>query len=160
MWITNGTFEFKFTSAPDWDHTNFGPGSEEGILDPEAGFVNLSVPGPGNFFLTADTIGLTWTNEVRNFALVGTFNDWGGSPDAELSWDEENWRWTITIDFDAGTEFKWRANSDWIVNLGPNDPDDGSLVQDGGNVIIGNGGSYTINLYLYEVVPRYEIFEN
>ena len=155
-----GTFEFKFTSAPDWDHTNFGPGSEEGILDPEAGFVNLSVPGPGNFFLTADTIGLTWTNEVRNFALVGTFNDWGGSPDAELSWDEENWRWTITIDFDAGTEFKWRANSDWIVNLGPNDPDDGSLVQDGGNVIIGNGGSYTINLYLYEVVPRYEIFEN
>jgi hypothetical protein len=155
-----GTFEFKFTSAPDWDHTNFGPGGGEGILDPGAGFVNLSVPAEGNYFLTADTIGLTWTHELRNFMLVGTFNDWGGSPDAELTWDDANKMWTVTIDLDAAAEFKWRANADWAVNLGIKDPDNGTLEQDGLNIIVENAGNYTINLYLYELVPRYEMIEN
>ncbi|MCD4696915.1 MAG: SusE domain-containing protein, partial [Bacteroidales bacterium] len=36
MWMPEGgTYEFKFTSAPDWDHTNFGFAGE-GLLDPDA----------------------------------------------------------------------------------------------------------------------------
>ena len=154
---TGGTFEFKFTSAPDWEHTNFGTGGE-GLLDPVGG--NLTIPGTGNYWLTADTVGLTWTNELRDFALVGSFNGWGDQPDAPLIWDEANWMWTITIDFPAATEFKWRANSDWAVNLGINDPDDGLLKQEGGNIVVPAAGNYTINLYLYEPVPRYELIAN
>jgi len=154
-----GTFEFKFTAAPDWDHTNFGNGGD-GVLDPDPEAGNLTVPGTGTYFFTVDTVALTWTQELRDFALVGTFNEWGDQPDAPLTWDDANWRWTITIDFDAATEFKWRANSDWAVNFGINDPDDGMLVQDGGNIIVADAGNYTIHLYLYEQVPRYEIIAN
>lgn len=157
--LPGGSFEFKFTAAPDWDHTNFGNGGD-GILDPDAGAGNLLIPGTGNYWLTADTVALTWTNELRDFALVGTFNGWGDQPDAPLTWDEVHWMWTVTMDFEAGAEIKWRANSDWAVNLGINDPDDGLLKQDGGNIIVPAGGNYTINLYLYEPVPRYEIIAN
>jgi len=154
-----GTYEFKFTSAPDWDHTNFGSGGE-GILDPDAGYENLSVPGTGNYYFTADTIGLTWTHQLRNYAPVGTFNAWGDSPDAELTWDDTNKHWTVIIDLDAAAEFKWRANADWAVNLGIKDPDDGTLELNGLNIIVQDAGNYTINLYLYESVPRYEIIKN
>lgn len=154
-----GTFEFKFTSAPDWDHTNFGSAGE-GALDPDPGADNLTVPGTGTYYFTVDTTALTWTQELRNFALVGTFNSWGDQPDAPLTWDDANWAWTITIDFPEATEFKWRANSDWTYNFGINDPDDGTLVQDGGNIVVPDAGNYTINLYLYEPAPRYELIAN
>jgi len=68
--------------------------------------------------------------------------------------------WTTTIDFEAGTEFKWRANADWAVNLGIKDPDNGTLEQNGLNIVVQDAGNYTINLYLYESVPRYEIIKN
>lgn len=155
-----GTNEFKFTAAPDWDHTGFGPGAEEGTLDPEAGFVNLAVPDAGNYFLTADTIGLVWTHELRTFTLVGTFNEWGGTPDSELTWDDTNKMWTVNIDLPAAAEFKWRANADWAVNLGIKDPDDGTLENNGLNIIIAEEGNYTINLYLGESLPRYELIKN
>ena len=53
-----GSFEFKFTSAPDWKHTNFGYGGE-GILVTDDGAGNLKVPGTGNYLLSIDTLALT-----------------------------------------------------------------------------------------------------
>ncbi len=152
-----GTYQFKFTSAPDWNHTNFGSAGD-GQLTTEDGLNNnLEVPGPGNYFLTADTINLTWSYDLRNFALIGSFNNWSG--DEPLTWDNANWRWEITRDFEAGAEFKWRANGEWTYNLGKID-DEGHLGQDGDNIMIENAGNYTIYLYLYEPVPRYEIVQN
>ncbi|NOX87052.1 MAG: hypothetical protein GXO86_14015 [Chlorobi bacterium] len=151
-----GTFEFKFTSAPDWNHTNFGYGGDF-VLDTDPGAGNLKVPGTGNYLLTIDTVALTWGYELQNFALIGTFNNWEG--DEPLTWDDANQWWTITISFTAGTEFKWRANADWAVNFGDNDPPDGTLVQDGANIVVDSDGTYTINLILSESVPRYEIIK-
>jgi len=151
-----GTFEFKFTTAPDWAHTNFG-NAGEGTLDTDPGAGNLLVPGEGTYYLMIDTLALTWTYELRNFALIGSFNEWAA--DEPLTWDDAHWAWTITKDFDAGTEFKWRANADWTYNFGDNEGD-GLLEQDGANIILENTGNYTINLYLYEPTPRYEIIQN
>ena len=152
-----GSFEFKFTSAPDWDHTNFGNGGD-GILDTDSNAGNLIVPGTGNYWLTADTVGLTWGYELQNYALIGTFNDWDG--DEPLTWDDGNQMWTVTMDFDAAAEFKWRANSAWDYNFGINDPDDGKVIQGGGNIVISAAGNYTVNLYLNEAFPRYELIAN
>jgi hypothetical protein len=151
-----GTFEFKFTSAPDWGHTNFGNGGD-GVLDTDPGAGNLTVPGEGTYYMTVDTLALTWEYAVRNFALIGSFNEWAG--DEPMTWDEANWAWTITRSFPAATEFKWRANGEWTYNLGDNGAD-GTLEQDGANIVIENAGTYTINLYLYQPVPTYEIIEN
>ncbi len=154
----SASFLFKFTTEASWNGTNYGTGATPGTLDPAGD--NLEVPGAGNYYLTADTEGLLWTNELRNFALVGTFNDWGGTPDQELTWDADNQMWTVTMDFAAADEFKWRANSDWAFNYGLNDPDDGFLTQEGANVIIETAGNYTVNLILSEAFPRYELIAN
>ncbi len=154
-----GSFEFKFTSAPDWNHTNFGYGGE-GILVTDDGAGNLKVPGTGNYLLSIDTLALTWGQELQNFALIGSFGDCDWGCDEPLTWDVDNQWWTITMSFKAGDEFKWRANGDWPVNLGDNDPPDGTLVQDGANIVIDTDGSYTINLILSGSVPRYEIIQN
>jgi len=62
--------------------------------------------------------------------------------------------------FAAGDEFKWRANGDWALNLGnATDPPDGTLSQDGSNIVIDADGTYTVNLILSESVPRYELIK-
>ena len=154
-----GTFEFKFTSAPDWAHTNFGDGGGFN-LDTDPGAGNLKVPGTGNYLLSIDTVALTWGYELQNFALIGSFGtcDWGC--DEPLTWDEDNQLWTITMTFSAGDEFKWRANADWTVNLGnATDPPDGTLSQDGSNIVVDEDGTYVVNLILSESVPRYEMIK-
>jgi len=153
-----GSYEFKFTSAPDWDHTNYGAGAEEGLLDTDGSAGNLIVPDFGNYYLTCDTINLTWANEIRTFTLIGSFNGWAG--DKPLTWDATNQMFTITMDFDAATEFKWRVNADWTVNLGEAGAGDNTLSQDGANIIVEEAGNYTVNLFLGTQIPTYELIKN
>ncbi len=153
-----GSYEFKFTSAPDWDHTNFGAGASDGLLDSDDGAGNLSVPDFGNYYLTCDTINLVWAHELRTFALIGSFNGWDA--DEALTWDDANQMFTITMDFDAATEFKWRVNADWTLNLGDSGAGDNTLSQDGDNIILEDAGNYTINLFLGPEVPIYEVIQN
>lgn len=150
---------FKFTDQPNWDGTNYGTGATPGTLDPAGD--NLDIPeGTGNYYLTANINDLVWTYELRNFALVGTMTDWGNEPDIDLIWDAENMVWTVTMDLPAAAEFKWRANSAWDFDYGINDPDNGKLTPGGGNIVVGAAGNYTINLYLNEAFPRYELIAN
>ncbi len=151
-----GTFEFKFTSDPDWDHTNYGSGGD-GVLDTDDGAGNLSVDGTGTYYMTVNTNDLTWSNELRNFALTGTFNSWG---DEALTWDDTDQVFTVTVDLDANAEFKWRANGDDNINLGASAAGDGTLVPDGSNITVSEAGNYTITLDLYQMVPTYEIIQN
>lgn len=153
-----GSYEFKFTSAPDWGHTNFGSGDSEGVLSTDDTAGNLKVPDFGNYYLTCDTVNLTWTNELRTFTLIGSFNDWSG--DELLTWDADNQMFTVTMDFDAAAEFKWRVNADWTYNLGDSGAGDGTLSQDGANIIIGDAGNYTVNLFLGGELATYELIAN
>jgi hypothetical protein len=126
--------------------------------DPGAG--DLQVEEPGTWYMTVNTDELTWESELRNFALVGSFTGWGEDPDIPLEFDPDEQVFTVTVDLEADDEFKWRANADWGVNFGINDPDDGTLVQDGGNIVIEEAGNYTVILDLYNEVPTYELVKN
>jgi len=131
------SLEFKFTSHPDWENTNYGLlEGEEGSLNTDPGAGDLQVEEPGTWYMTVNTDELTWESELRNFALVGSFTGWGEDPDIPLEFDPDEQVFTVTVDLEADDEFKWRANADWGVNFGINDPDDGTLVQDGGNIVI------------------------
>ncbi|MCD4789284.1 MAG: SusE domain-containing protein, partial [Bacteroidales bacterium] len=92
-----GTYEFKFTSAPDWDHTNFGY-LGEGLLDtdPEAG--NLTMPGPGGYQVVVDTINLTWSGyeEPQNWGVIGEWLAW--ADDIDMLWDDENQYLYVTVE--------------------------------------------------------------
>lgn len=153
-----GEVNFKFTGQPNWDGPNYGSDDTEwGLsIDDEAG--NLDIVEIGNYFLTVNTTDLIWSKELRTFGLVGSFNEWGTNPDAELTWVPETRMFTVTIDFTAGTEFKWRANSDWAVNLGSSEGN--TLVQDGGNIVVNEDGNYTISLKLEGEVASYEMVKN
>lgn len=151
------SLEFKFTSDPDWNHTNYGFGGP-GVLDTNPGASNLSVSETGTWYFTVNTDELTWSGVKRDFALIGSFNEWNA--DAPLTWDNSNKVFTITMNFAAGAEFKWRANNTWDFNLGKNTPDDGTLVPNGGNIVIEEAGNYTVVLDLYKVKPTYEVIKN
>ncbi|TVQ12935.1 MAG: hypothetical protein EA361_10290 [Bacteroidetes bacterium] len=151
------SLEFKFTGQPNWDGPNYGFGGE-GILDTDAGASNLSVEETGTYYMTVNTEELTWSPQVRNYALIGTFNAWAA--DEPLTWDNDAKVFTVTLDFVEGDMFKWRANGAWDINYGANTPDDGTLVQGGADIPVPEAGNYTIILDLYKLVPRYELIKN
>ena len=71
-----GTYEFKFTSDPDWDHTNYGVGADSLILDTDPGAGNLTVPGPGGYQVVVDINNLTWSYTAENWGVIGEFTSW------------------------------------------------------------------------------------
>ena len=154
-----GTYEFKFTSAPDWDHTNFGFAGE-GLLDPDATAGNLTMPGPGGYQVVVDTVNLTWTHTLESWGVIGEWLAW--AEDIDMVWDTENQYLSLTIDIPDVTDnrFKFRADDDWVVNLGAKDPDDGTLVQDGADIPIPEEGNYTFILDFKTEEPTYQFIQN
>lgn len=163
-----GTFEFKFTAAPDWNHTNFGAGASDGVLDTDAGAGNLIVPEFGGYVLTCDTINLTWTSEAQSWGIIGSgilAGDW--SEDIDLEFDADNNVLTVTADVtepaDGGDlRFKFRANDGWDTNYGLTDPVDGLNLSLGGpDIPMPDGaGNYTFILNLSQATPTYELIKN
>lgn len=151
------SFEFKFTSQPDWDGTNYGYGGE-GILDIEAGAGNLSVPAAGGYQVTVDINNLTWTYLAQSWGVIGEWLAW--AEDVDMEWDAENQYLTTTVAAIPAADnqrFKFRADDDWAVNLGAKDPDDGTLIQDGADIPIPDGGTLTFILKFTTPEPTYEV---
>lgn len=150
------SFEFKFTSDPDWDHTNYGSGGE-GILSTDNGAGNLSVPGPGTYKVTVDINNLTWEYTVENWGVIGEWLSW--SSDIDMNYDFTNHYFTATvtdIPAAANQRFKYRANDAWDINLGAKDPDDGFLVPGGKDIPIPDGGTITFILKFDTPEPSYQ----
>jgi hypothetical protein len=63
--ITGEDFNFKFTSEPNWDGTNYGAGDTDGTLSTDGGAGNLTVPAAGSYLFTVDINNLTWTYELQ-----------------------------------------------------------------------------------------------
>jgi len=153
-----GTFEFKFTSDPNWDGTNYGAGATQGTLDTDAGAGNLLVPETGGYFLTIDINALTWTYELQNWGVIGQWLDW--AEDIDLIYDPADQNLSVTVENIPAAEdqrFKFRANDGWDVNLGAKDPDDGTLVPGGADIPIPDGGTLTFILRFTTPEPTYEV---
>ena len=108
---------FKFSDAPDWDHTNYGDGGEEGKLSKDGGAGNLTVPAAGLYFCKVDISGLTYsTYQITTIGIIGGATPKGWDASTPLT-TTDNLVWTGTVTLKGG-EFKFRANDDWIVSLG------------------------------------------
>lgn len=140
---SGGSYEFKLTSAPDWDHTNYGDGGN-GTLSTSGG--NLKWPaGGGYYLLKADLSALTWSATITNWGIIGdaTPGDWDNS--TAMTYDAANNVWVINaVALNAGS-MKFRANNAWDINLGGNL---NSLTYGGDNISIAESGNYNITLDL------------
>jgi hypothetical protein len=145
---TNG---FKFTSAPDWNHTNYGDtagNGKSGVLNAGGGN-NLNIPATGYYLVQANTQLLTWSATATTWSLIGDFNGW--SADVPMTYNAGSQTWSGTISPASAGGFKVRANDAWTINYGTGGSAN-SLVDNGGNIPI-TAGTHTITLNLS--IPGY-----
>lgn len=143
VYIPNGgTYEFKLTSEPSWNGTNYGDGGG-GTLSTSGG--NMKVTTGGYYKMNANTVSNTWSATATTWGLIGSFNGWSG--DADMVYDASSNVWRGTINVPANGEFKFRANHLWDLNYG-DDGTDGTLNEGGANIPI-SAGTHTITLDLH-----------
>ena len=135
--------EFKFTSKPAWDGTNYGAGSTAGTLSTDGGAGNLSAE-TGFYLLNANTASLTWSaTKIETFGLIGSATAGGWDNSTAMTFDAKTVKYTLTTTLTDG-EFKFRANNAWDINLGGNI----EQLSFGGDNIAISAGTYRITLSL------------
>lgn len=167
--ITAGT-GFKFTSAPDWVHINYGYGGEAGKLSTDGTAPDISLHEGGYYKFNVNTADLTYsTTLITTWGMVGP-STLGGSDDGwntsvAMTYDQTTKLWSHTMNLTAGA-LKFRANNGWGLNYGPADSNAliGTLVHTDAAITIPENGNYTVTLdftrsevpyvYTYQVVKN------
>jgi len=150
--IPGGSLKYKFTSHPDWNHTNYGWASSTTTGNNVAGTFNttggdLFVPTPGYYLLKANTNTREWSATKTSWGLIGDgVPTTGWNSDQDLTYDVATKKWSITLNLVAG-KIKFRANDDWAINFGDTGADL-SLEYAGADITIATAGNYTITLDL------------
>lgn len=142
--------QFKFTSAPDWEHLNFGFASA-GHLSTDGGAGNLTVTEKdepftdGLYWCTADIVALTYTaTPINTIAIMGDATVGGWDTETVMTPSADFLTWTLKTTLKDGA-FKFRANNDWDINLGGSLQD---LTQGGADIPAPLTGEVTITLDL------------
>lgn len=112
-----GSYHFKFTSAPDWNHINYGDGGN-GILTNDGLAGDLVGPGAGYIQLSANLTTNTWTAVKTTWSILGDASPGGWDTDTQLTYDAANQVWTVTADMVSTGSFKFRANNAWNIDFG------------------------------------------
>jgi hypothetical protein len=146
IYFNNASPEFKMVKGPDWSFGDFGNygGSNLG-----PGGANLTLgQGAGVYRITANTSNMTWSNtKIDTWGIVGSATPGGWGASTAMTYDIAQNVYIITTNLTAG-EMKFRANNDWPINFGDNDPADGKPEYGGNNIPITTAGNYTITLDL------------
>jgi len=138
--FTEGAFKFRANSSWDAPDPNYGSDAADGTLQEGGG--NIPITSAADYAITLDlSTPLEYTYRADRWGVIG---DATGSwdDDTDMTWDEANGVFTITMDLTVG-EMKFRANDDWAYNLGG---DIGALTVGGANIAVAADGNYTITL--------------
>jgi hypothetical protein len=165
VYVNSGT-GFKFTSAPDWDHINYGDAGTAGALTTDGLANGLSIGVAGYYKLKADTKNLTYDIVLVNtWGMIGTATAGAWDTSTPMTYDLTNNVWKATINLVPGA-LKFRANNDWGLNYGPASIADlkGTLIQTNDAINVTEAGSYTVTLdfsrskapyqYIYSVLKN------
>ncbi|HEX9513922.1 MAG TPA: SusE domain-containing protein [Puia sp.] len=113
----SGVQYFKYTSARDWNHTNYGDGGN-GTFSTNGNAGGLSVPDGGYYELTANLNNNTWTATKTTWGILGDATPGGWNTDTQLTYDATNQVWTVTAVMKQAGSFKFRANNAWSIDFG------------------------------------------
>lgn len=152
-----GSYHFKFTTARDWDHINYGDGGG-GKLTADGLAGDLIGPGPGYIQLSANLNTNTWTATQVTWSILGDASPGGWDKDTQLTYDAANQVWTVTADMVSTGSFKFRANNAWNIDFGVDAKGNLAYADSpvyGYNAAINNitvpvSGNYTITLDLHD----------
>ncbi len=142
--ITPSSLAFKFTSDPDWNHTNYGSGGA-GLLSTTGG--DLTVPSVGYYLFKANLNNLTWSSTKTTWSIIGDGAS-GWSTDIAMTYDAVNQVWKATTTLNSSGTIKFRANNAWDINFG-DDGGNGSCEYGGANIAVPSSGSHTVILDLH-----------
>jgi hypothetical protein len=152
--------DFKITSDPDWNHTNWGGtltpsgNNYSGTLDPSGGNFTAN---PACYVINVDVTALTITlTKTDDWGLIGDATPDGWNSDQNMFYNGQRKMWEITLNLVVGS-IKFRANDDWTLNYGSNN-NDGTLQSGGSNIPITVAGNYTIRFD--PVALTYTIIKN
>jgi hypothetical protein len=119
VYMSKASNQWKCTSDPDWNHTNYGVSATPGVFSTDNNAGNIVSPA-GYYKINATFVEggpSTYTNVATVWGVIG-----GATP---LSWDDETpltydpalqtWRGAIRL---TPGEFKFRANHSWDYNYG------------------------------------------
>jgi hypothetical protein len=113
----SGLQYFKYTSAPDWNHINYGDGGN-GTFSTDGNAAGLSVANGGYYELTANLTNNTWTATPTTWGIIGDATPGGWNADTQMSYDAVNQVWTVTANMIQAGSFKFRANNAWNIDFG------------------------------------------
>lgn len=165
VYISSNT-GYKFTSAPDWEHTNYGSAGTAGTLSTNGAAPDLSI-NQGYYKFNVNTADLTYTATlIETWGLIGTATSGSWDVSTPMTYNQANNVWTVTANLTVGA-LKFRANNGWGINYGVSDSNSytGNLVFDASAAVdIKEAGSYTVTLdfsrsespykYTYQVVKN------
>lgn len=134
----------------------YGDNNADGTL--EINGDNIVAGEAGMYFIRVDFNNNTYVMERRDWGILGDATAGGWDTDVDMIWNAETEALEVSIDLVPG-EFKFRADDDWAVSLGDNNAD-AILTQDGANIVIGEGGTFGISLFLDKPDYTYEIKSN
>ncbi len=153
---------FKFTTAPDWEHINYGESGTgrvevgsgvggsiiTGNLTTDGLKDGLSLSDPAYYRLKINTKDLTYRiDKIKSWGLIGTATSGAWDNSTAMTYDATNKVWKVTANLVPGA-LKFRANDAWDMNYGVGDINaaSGNLVFDAASANIAEAGSYTVTL--------------
>jgi len=147
--------EYLLNKTPD---VYWGAGASAGTIALDG--ANLTNAVEGMYWVSVDTLAETISTQVRNWGIIGSAvppYDW--TVDVDMTYDFELKKLKVTLDLLAA-ELKFRVNDDWGINLGDTDAD-GTMEQDGANIVVPEAGNYTVYLDLSNPEKfSYELVKN
>jgi starch-binding outer membrane protein SusE/F len=154
----SGPQYFKYTNAPDWDHTNYGDGGN-GTFSTDGLAGGLSVPDGGYYEVTANMNNNTWTAVKTTWGILGDATPGGWNTDTQLTYDAATQVWKVTCNMVSSGSFKFRANNAWTIDFGIDGTTKKLVYADNPffgytadlwNLSVPSDGNYTITLDLHD----------
>ena len=151
--------QFKFCTTPDWTN-DYGDTSSTATM---SGFLahsghNIVAAEAGYYKINVDLNSLIYNVIKTTWSVIGDATSGGWLTDSQMVYDVANDKWSITLNLTQGG-IKFRANGTWDLNYG-DDGANGTLNQEGANILIPDAGNYTITLYLNHPVYWYSLVKN
>lgn len=143
---------FKFPTDSNWDRPQYGKSNAGADHVELGGSDNIDLPSgynSGFYKITLNTNTLTYSLQLINsISIVGDAvnHDSGWGTDIDMTYDPAEYCWKATdVELNAGA-FKFRANRNWDISWGGEDPN--ALTSNGGaNLSIDADGTYTIKFW-------------